>query len=138
MRTLIRDIKLIKRRTRIPSQPRMYLRFIFDVKGVSEYYITRIEFSYKLSRVNWTKIPAKAYCSCPDFKFRFAYVHKVSKSLVFSPKLKLATKLPPRKTNPGMIPEVCKHILASIRRVQRVNKKNLLEYLAGNKSIKQV
>ena len=61
--------------------------------------------------------PVKVSCSCPDIKFRFAYVLERKKAIV----KKLSNGKPPLIRNPTYTPMTCKHSVA------------LLNYIIKNK-----
>jgi len=53
-------------------------------------------------------------CSCPDYKYRFAWANKQRGSSLVGPQsLNQAWNRAPRKTNPKGKPGLCKHILAT-------------------------
>jgi hypothetical protein len=58
-------------------------------------------------------IPCEVDCSCPDFRYRWAWVLKQHQSSRVGPQsLNKAFNQAPKKTNPAKIPGLCKHILA--------------------------
>lgn len=53
-------------------------------------------------------------CSCPDYRYRWAWANKQRQSSVVGPQsLNQAWNKAPRKTNPKGAPGLCKHILAT-------------------------
>lgn len=53
-------------------------------------------------------------CTCPDFRYRWAWANKQRQSSVVGPQsLNQAWNRAPRKTNPKGAPGLCKHILAT-------------------------
>ena len=59
-------------------------------------------------------IPCEVDCSCPDFKFRFAWSDKQRGAARIGPQsLNKCINRAPVKTNPANIPGLCKHILAT-------------------------
>jgi hypothetical protein len=76
-----------------------------------------------------TESNVKVFCSCPDFRYTFAYaLHKLGALLFPEIFPKPFTTIPPKHRNPYMIPWACKHIytIANIIRF-KPNKISLTE-----------
>jgi len=59
-------------------------------------------------------VPCMVDCTCPDFRYRWAWVLKQRKSsMVGTTSMNQALNLPPDKTNPRRRIGLCKHILAA-------------------------
>ena len=55
--------------------------------------------------------PLKIYCSCPDFRYTFAYVLYKHDALLYENEFPDEFKtIPPKKRNPYQIPFACKHV----------------------------
>lgn len=58
-------------------------------------------------------VPCEVDCSCPDFKYRFAWADKQRGAARIGPQsMNKCINRAPRHTNPANIPGLCKHILA--------------------------
>lgn len=78
-------------------------------------YTVYIQTPPDFSLVNWQGNKIKIYCSCPDFKYRSAYLLNSRKSLFLTPTLKSSlgralTEAPKRDTT-----FLCKHAFAAVR-----------------------
>lgn len=59
-------------------------------------------------------IPCEVDCTCPDYRYRFAWVNKQKGAgRVGAQSMNQCLNRAPRKTNPAGIPGLCKHILAA-------------------------
>ena len=55
--------------------------------------------------------PIKVFCSCPDFRYTFAYVLNNRGALLYKERFpKIFFEIPPKHRNPYQIPWGCKHI----------------------------
>jgi len=92
-----------------------------DVKGVTDRYEVHLQIPIDIrnKRKLLARYPIRVYCSCPDFKYRRAYVLKLHRNLIARKVLGLALIEPPLITNPLMRPGVCKHVLVALRWIKR-------------------
>lgn len=77
-------------------------------------YIKFVKPKGKANGVPLQHIPCVVDCTCPDMRYRWAWVLKQHQSGAVGDKsLNKALNLAPKKTNPAKIPGLCKHILAA-------------------------
>jgi hypothetical protein len=60
--------------------------------------------------------PTMVFCSCPDFRYTFAYVLHKYGALLYDEEFPIEFKtIPPKKRNPYQIPWACKHVYTIAR-----------------------
>ena len=112
-------VRTIQRENRRYPVPHIELRL--EVRGLSGIYQVHLQIpiDIKNKRKLLENYPIKVYCSCPDFKYRRAYVLKLHRNLITRKALGLALVEPPLIRNPFMIPGTCKHVLVALRWIRR-------------------
>jgi hypothetical protein len=61
-----------------------------------------------------SQLPVEVDCVCPDYRFRWAFAnHQRKASPIGDGSLNKCINKAPRKTNPGCVPGLCKHLLAT-------------------------
>ena len=96
---------------------RYYVIFEFDVKSDSGHnHSVYIRVSPDFNLTQWKTNKVRIYCSCPDFKYRSAYVLALHNSLFLTPKLQTAlgpaASVAPKGKHPTSL--LCKHAYAAL------------------------
>jgi len=63
--------------------------------------------------------PAKISCTCPSFKFEFAFALNKNEALYMPENFTESIQNPPKKKNLYKIPTACKHIIAFARFIDK-------------------
>jgi len=86
---------------------------VYSEENFGSHYYTSISLMDKNSdMLTKPNQKLKVYCSCPDFRYTFAYVlhNKLNSILYHELFLSPFLNIPPKKKNPHQIPWVCKHV----------------------------
>jgi len=110
-----------------------HVELLLEMRGVTDIYQVHLHIPADIAnkRKLLAKQPIRVYCSCPDFKYRRAYVLKLHKNLIQRKALGLALIEPPLIRNPMFRPGTCKHVLVALRWVRRKSLSWLLRRTRG-------
>lgn len=95
-----------------------YIIFKFEATGKSgKTYEIFVKLSPDYSMSNWQNNTVEVYCSCPDFKYRSAYLLDKNNSLFVNDRIKISlgealTTAPKEKTTTTTL---CKHLYAVLQ-----------------------